>query len=95
MLSLFKFSFILLVVLHLFFMSTKKHLLAALLSLEAMVLILLIFSLSISFMILEGLNLYLFILTLSVSEAALGLALLMSYVKLKGSDLISSTNSLK
>nr|BBA10376.1 NADH dehydrogenase subunit 4L [Zaptyx dolichoptyx] len=83
-------SLVLLVFLHLYLFSTKFHFLGALLTLEAMVLILLVLTVSLSYWTLEGLNIYYFVLTLSVCEAAFGLTLLISIVKLKGSDLINA-----
>nr|BBA10703.1 NADH dehydrogenase subunit 4L [Zaptyx hyperoptyx] len=90
MLNIMCFSLILLVTLHLYLLKIKLHFLGALLTLEAMVLFLLILTVSLSYSTLEGLNIYYFVLTLSVCEAAFGLTLLISVVKLKGSDLINS-----
>nr|BBA10226.1 NADH dehydrogenase subunit 4L [Metazaptyx hachijoensis] len=93
MLNLLNLSLILLVILHFYFFSVKKHLLSALLVLEAMVLMLLLLTFAFSFWMLEGLTMYMFVLTLSVVEAALGLTLLISYVKMSGSDMTKLYNS--
>nr|BBA10010.1 NADH dehydrogenase subunit 4L [Zaptyx daemonorum]BBA10673.1 NADH dehydrogenase subunit 4L [Zaptyx daemonorum] len=86
MINLLNFSLLLLVILHLYLFFIKTHLLSSLLVLEAMVLMLLMITVSFSFCVLEGLSLYLFVLTLSVCEAAIGLTLLISIVKFNGSD---------
>nr|BBA10679.1 NADH dehydrogenase subunit 4L [Zaptyx exulans] len=95
MLTLLKFSLFMLLVSHFYLYSTYSHYLSALLILESMVLILLIFVVTFSFSLLEGLMIYLFVLTLSVCEAALGLTLLISLVKLSGNDLITTFSSSK
>nr|BBA10799.1 NADH dehydrogenase subunit 4L [Zaptyx noviluna] len=88
------FSLAMMVVLHMYFYSVYSHLLSTLIILEAMVLFLLLFTVSYTMFNMEGLTIYLFTLTLSVCEASLGLSLLMSFVKMKGNDLISSNKSL-
>nr|BBA10463.1 NADH dehydrogenase subunit 4L [Zaptyx stimpsoni strictaluna] len=90
MINLLFFFIFMLMVTHLYFFSTFKHYLSALLSLEAMILVLLVFVLTINFMFIEGLGIYMFVLTLSVCEAAVGLTLLISVVKFKSNDLINN-----
>nr|BBA10364.1 NADH dehydrogenase subunit 4L [Megalophaedusa sublunellata] len=80
--------FLMLVVIGIFF-STKRQFLTALLIFETMVLISFVLSLM---LIMSGIcKLYIFILllTLGVCEAAMGLGLLLSYIKMNGSDLIN------
>nr|BBA10868.1 NADH dehydrogenase subunit 4L [Zaptyx yaeyamensis] len=90
MLNLMTCSLLLLGALYIYFFSIKYRFLSALLVLEAMVLLLLIFTVALTFTMLDSLSLYFFVLTLSVSEAALGLALLISFGKFKGNDLLNS-----
>nr|BBA10823.1 NADH dehydrogenase subunit 4L [Zaptyx lushanensis] len=87
-------TFLLLVMLHIYLFTISSYFLSTLLTLEAMVLILLIFSVVFSFNLMEGLSMYLFILTLSVCEASIGLTLLISLVKVQGNDFIKSYNSM-
>nr|BBA10817.1 NADH dehydrogenase subunit 4L [Thaumatoptyx cf. diacoptyx RM-2016] len=82
--------FLLLLILYLYIFSVQNHFLSILIILEAMLLILLSFSLGFSMTLMEGYSVYLWILTLSVCEAAIGLTLLISYMKLNGSDLVSN-----
>nr|BBA10310.1 NADH dehydrogenase subunit 4L [Zaptyx stimpsoni strictaluna] len=90
MIDLLFFCIFMLMVTHLYFFSTFKHYLSSLLALESMILVLLIFVVTINFTLIEGLGIYMFVLTLSVCEAAIGLTLLISVVKLKSNDLISN-----
>nr|BBA10145.1 NADH dehydrogenase subunit 4L [Stereophaedusa aethiops] len=84
------FLFMLMVLLLFFLFNTKMHLLRALLILEAMMLNLLL----ISIFILGGLQfeplMFLLLLTFAVVEAGMGLSLLLTYIKITGSDLIKS-----
>nr|BBA10715.1 NADH dehydrogenase subunit 4L [Zaptyx sarissa] len=91
MLNLCSVSLLLLALLFLYFFTSRYYLLSSLLVLESLVLMLLIFTITISFTMFGTLSMYLFVLTLSVSEAAIGLSLLVSYGKYKGSDLMLST----
>nr|BBA10514.1 NADH dehydrogenase subunit 4L [Zaptyx hirasei] len=81
---------IMLVVLHLFIFKVSSHFLSALLVLEGMVLLCIIFLSATMSMVSEGMSVYLFFLTLSVAEASMGLSLLMGYVKVNGNDLIKN-----
>nr|BBA10604.1 NADH dehydrogenase subunit 4L [Tauphaedusa stearnsii stearnsii] len=90
MLTLLKVYTLLLLVLYVNFSFSKKHYLSCLLLLESMVLILILFSLTITYFILEDMTFYLLVLTLSVCEASLALTLLISMSKLNGNDIISS-----
>nr|BBA10085.1 NADH dehydrogenase subunit 4L [Zaptyx pinto] len=90
MMYLMMFYLFLLLVFQLYLFNTSSHFLTSLLVLESMVLSLLLFSLAFSYPIIEGLSIYVFILTLSVCEAALGLTILISLVKLKSNDMISN-----
>nr|BBA10727.1 NADH dehydrogenase subunit 4L [Zaptyx thaumatopoma] len=95
MLNFMKISLLLLIITYMYLFTIRTHYLSSLLSLESMVLILLIFTIGLTTYLNESLSMFLFILTLSVCEAAIGLTLLVSFVKLKGNDLISSINSIK
>nr|BBA10553.1 NADH dehydrogenase subunit 4L [Zaptyx exodonta] len=90
MLTLLLATLIMLMICHFYLYSNYFHYLSSLLILESMVLFLLVFMVSFSYVLLESLMIYLFVLTLSVCEAALGLTLLISLVKLKSNDLIYS-----
>nr|BBA10277.1 NADH dehydrogenase subunit 4L [Zaptyx tantilla] len=87
------FLLFMMVSLHIYLFCNFSRFLATLLSLEAMVLLLLIITISMSYTILESFSVYLFVLSLSVCEAALGLTLLVSLVKFKGNDMISNFTS--
>nr|BBA10169.1 NADH dehydrogenase subunit 4L [Stereophaedusa tryoni miyakejimana]BBA10598.1 NADH dehydrogenase subunit 4L [Stereophaedusa tryoni tryoni] len=87
------FSFFLLflmVLLVVFLFNTKIHYMRAILILEALMLT----ALLISFFILSLLHgepfLFLLVLTFAVCEAALGLSLLLTYIKATGSDMINN-----
>nr|BBA10373.1 NADH dehydrogenase subunit 4L [Zaptyx oxypomatica] len=88
-----KFTLSMLLIFHLYLFSIRSYFLSSLMVLQAMVLTLLLFAVIFSFCLLEGLGVFLFILTLSVCEAALGLTLLISLVKLNGNDLINTNSS--
>nr|BBA10685.1 NADH dehydrogenase subunit 4L [Oligozaptyx hedleyi] len=87
------FSMFMLLLCHFFLYSIYNHYLSALLVMESMVLMLLVFTVTFSFILLDGLMIYLFVLTLSVCEAALGLTLLISLMKLSSNDMISNLSS--
>nr|YP_010373162.1 NADH dehydrogenase subunit 4L [Aldisa cooperi] len=72
----------------------NMHILIMLISLEALMLSLLTFMLS--FLLIHGMNFHLFLvlLTFAACEAALGLALLVSLLRLRGNDYVMSMNSL-
>nr|BBA10325.1 NADH dehydrogenase subunit 4L [Stereophaedusa gouldi] len=84
------FLFFLMVLLVLFLFNTKIHYMRAILILEALMLT----ALLISFYILSLLHgepfLFLLLLTFAVCEAALGLSLLLTYIKATGSDTINN-----
>nr|BBA10820.1 NADH dehydrogenase subunit 4L [Thaumatoptyx sp. RM-2016] len=90
MLKMTYFLLLLLLLLYLVFFSVSNHFLSSLIILESMVLILLLFSLCLVSTIMEGMAIYLWVLTLSVCEAAMGLTLLISLLKIQGSDTISN-----
>nr|BBA10016.1 NADH dehydrogenase subunit 4L [Stereophaedusa gouldi]BBA10166.1 NADH dehydrogenase subunit 4L [Stereophaedusa gouldi]BBA10391.1 NADH dehydrogenase subunit 4L [Stereophaedusa gouldi] len=85
------FLFFLMVLLLIFLFNTKIHYMRAILILEAMMLT----ALLISFYVLSLLHgepfLFLLLLTFAVCEAALGLSLLLTYIKATGSDMIKSS----
>nr|BBA10784.1 NADH dehydrogenase subunit 4L [Zaptyx kosakai] len=87
-------SYTFLLLLHIYLFSISSFYLSTLLTLEAMVLALLIFSVVFSFNLMESLSLFLIILTLSVCEASIGLTLLISLVKVQGNDFINSNTSM-
>nr|BBA10076.1 NADH dehydrogenase subunit 4L [Phaedusa kelantanensis] len=74
------------------FFKVQYHYLSALLIIEAIMLTAIIFMVFLSHLMHGSLNMYLLILTFSVGEAAMGLALLMSTIKLSGQDFISSNH---
>nr|BBA10772.1 NADH dehydrogenase subunit 4L [Megalophaedusa hosayaka] len=79
--------FLLLVIISILF-TTKRQFMTALLILETLVLVSLVLSLLILNMGDSSLFIFIMLLTLGVCEAALALGLLVSYIKLNGSDLI-------
>nr|BBA10064.1 NADH dehydrogenase subunit 4L [Megalophaedusa decussata] len=80
--------FLMLVVMGIFF-STKQQFLTALLIFETLVLISFVLSLMLIMSGMGKLYIFLLLLTLGVCEAAMGLGLLLSYIKMNGSDLIN------
>nr|BBA10616.1 NADH dehydrogenase subunit 4L [Megalophaedusa subulina] len=68
--------------------SVQHHFLLCLLTLESMVLVSLVLTIFILNNTAGSLSLFILFLTLSVCEASLGLSLLMSYIKMIGSDKI-------
>nr|BBA10700.1 NADH dehydrogenase subunit 4L [Stereophaedusa callistochila] len=83
-----KIMFLLMVLMLLFLLNTKKYFLRSLLILEGMMLS----ALMITIFLLGGYQfepfLFLLLLTFGVSEAGFGLSLLLTYMKSTGSDLI-------
>nr|BBA10061.1 NADH dehydrogenase subunit 4L [Megalophaedusa stenospira] len=92
--SLLSFLFFLMLVVMSLIFNTKQQFLVALLLLETLVLISLVLSLLLFSLGESSLFLFILLLTLAVCEAALALGLLVSYIKLNGSDLISGFPSL-
>nr|BBA10745.1 NADH dehydrogenase subunit 4L [Stereophaedusa jacobiella] len=84
------FLFFLMVLLLIFFFNTKVHYMRAFLILESLILT----ALLISFYILSLLQvepfMFLLLLTFAVGEAGLGLSLLLTYIKITGSDQINN-----
>nr|BBA10652.1 NADH dehydrogenase subunit 4L [Megalophaedusa awajiensis] len=83
--------FSLLLLLYWLFFSTTKHFLLAMLILESMVLISLVFILFILCSYESSYMVFILLMTLGVCEAGLGLSLLISIIKLSGSAEIRST----
>nr|BBA10019.1 NADH dehydrogenase subunit 4L [Megalophaedusa proba caryostoma] len=76
------------------FFSIKKHFLAALLLLESIVLISLLITLFVLGFESGSLYIFIMVLTLGVCEAGLGLSLLISFIKITSTDLLSSYNGI-
>nr|YP_010574748.1 NADH dehydrogenase subunit 4L [Doris odhneri]UZI00319.1 NADH dehydrogenase subunit 4L [Doris odhneri] len=76
------------------FAKLNMHILILLISLEAMMLSLLTFILSFSFVYSTGFHFFLILLTFAACEAALGLALLVSILRLRGNDYVTSFSSM-
>nr|YP_010574761.1 NADH dehydrogenase subunit 4L [Verconia nivalis]UZI00332.1 NADH dehydrogenase subunit 4L [Verconia nivalis] len=76
------------------FAKLNKHMLILLISLEALMLSLLVFLLSFSFFYGISFHLFLVLLTFAACEAALGLGLLVSMLRLRGNDYVSSLSTL-
>nr|BBA10481.1 NADH dehydrogenase subunit 4L [Oospira sp. RM-2016] len=74
------------------FLSTRSFFLVGILNLEAMMLLSLMLVALSTLMVGSQVNSYLLVLTLAVSEAALGLSLLLSFVKLYGNDYIQNSS---
>nr|BBA10406.1 NADH dehydrogenase subunit 4L [Hemiphaedusa aff. amoena RM-2016] len=72
----------------------KNQYLSALLILEALNLLALLFFIYFSLLFCEGISVFLMVMTLSVCEGALGLTLLLSVVKIHGNDMFSTYSSL-
>nr|BBA10439.1 NADH dehydrogenase subunit 4L [Solitariphaedusa miyoshii]BBA10505.1 NADH dehydrogenase subunit 4L [Solitariphaedusa miyoshii]BBA10751.1 NADH dehydrogenase subunit 4L [Solitariphaedusa miyoshii] len=81
---------VLMVFLFFIFFYTKLHYLSALLILEACMLIALLLCMCVVFNSFGTSSLFLTIMTLGVCEAALGLTVLLSYIKVKGNDYIQN-----
>nr|BBA10409.1 NADH dehydrogenase subunit 4L [Megalophaedusa rex] len=84
------FLFLLVVFCMILIFSTKNHYLTALLLLEVMVLLTLVFSFFIMYTCVHSVYISIILLTTAVCEAALGVSLLMSYIKIIGSDAIKA-----
>nr|YP_010970187.1 NADH dehydrogenase subunit 4L [Phyllidiopsis xishaensis]WNR50776.1 NADH dehydrogenase subunit 4L [Phyllidiopsis xishaensis] len=80
-----------------FFTFTKlnMHILILLISLEALMLSLLIFLFSFCMIYKNSYSMFLVLLTFAACEAALGLSLLVSILRLRGNDLVTSFDSMK
>nr|BBA10259.1 NADH dehydrogenase subunit 4L [Papilliphaedusa porphyrea] len=76
----------LLVIMFLFLLTKGKHFLVGLLMLEGMMLLSLLILLFVMHLQLGGVNSFLLVLALSVCEAALGLSVLLGFVKIWGND---------
>nr|BBA10112.1 NADH dehydrogenase subunit 4L [Stereophaedusa okimodoki]BBA10115.1 NADH dehydrogenase subunit 4L [Stereophaedusa okimodoki] len=88
------FLFLLMVGYFFFLYETKIHILRAMLILEAMMLTALIISIFMLSSMANAPFLFLLLLTFAVCEAGLGLSILLTYIKLMGSDMISSSSVL-
>nr|YP_010429312.1 NADH dehydrogenase subunit 4L [Glossodoris acosti]USQ67491.1 NADH dehydrogenase subunit 4L [Glossodoris acosti] len=76
------------------FSKLNMHILILLISLETLMLSLLMFLLSFCFLSGSSFHLFLILLTFAACEAALGLALLVSILRLRGNDYVMSFSSL-
>nr|YP_010574722.1 NADH dehydrogenase subunit 4L [Triopha modesta]UZI00293.1 NADH dehydrogenase subunit 4L [Triopha modesta] len=76
------------------FAKLNMHILILLISLEALMLSLLMFMISFSLLYTAGFHLFLVLLTFAACEAALGLALLVSILRVRGNDYVTSFSSL-
>nr|BBA10622.1 NADH dehydrogenase subunit 4L [Megalophaedusa albela] len=81
--------FLLLVALFILFMTSKNHYLSALILLESMVLTSLMLSIYVISNNVSNMWLFLLLLAFGVCEAGLGVSLLMTFVKITGSDFIN------
>lgn len=77
------------------FSKLNFRVLRMLISLEALILRLLLFTFSCLLVIGEGIHYFLVLLTFAACEAALGLSLLVSILRLRGNDYVSTFSSLK
>nr|BBA10322.1 NADH dehydrogenase subunit 4L [Reinia euholostoma] len=87
------FSNLLMLLIVLRLMYTKKHLISSLLLLESVVIISLVISISVIALLNTSYSGYLLVLTFSVCEASLGLALLLGFIKITGSDYMKFDNN--
>jgi len=76
------------------FAKINIHILILLISLEALILRLLTFIFSFSLIYRSGFHLFLILLTFAACEAALGLGLLVSVLRVRGNDYVNSISSL-
>nr|YP_010574735.1 NADH dehydrogenase subunit 4L [Carminodoris armata]UZI00306.1 NADH dehydrogenase subunit 4L [Carminodoris armata] len=76
------------------FIKLNSHTLILLISLEALMLSLLTFIFSFSLMYSTSYHLFLILLTFAACEASLGLALLVSILRLRSNDYVTSFSSL-
>nr|BBA10049.1 NADH dehydrogenase subunit 4L [Megalophaedusa kurozuensis] len=86
-----KLMYLFLLVLFGTFFTSKKRFLNALLLLEIMVLMSLVFTIFLLVLMTKNLNIFLILLTLGVCEAGLGLGLLMVTLKSESSDYFNYT----
>nr|BBA10109.1 NADH dehydrogenase subunit 4L [Stereophaedusa cymatodes] len=84
------FLFLLMVLLLLFLFNTKMNYLRAFLILEALMMNALVISVFVLSSIQFNPFIFLLLLTFAVCEAGMGLSLLLTYIKMNGSDLIKS-----
>nr|BBA10178.1 NADH dehydrogenase subunit 4L [Stereophaedusa cymatodes] len=85
------FLFLLMVLLFLFLFNTKMNYLRAFLILEALMMNALVISVFVLSSIQINPFIFLLLLTFAVCEAGMGLSLLLTYIKMNGSDMIKST----
>nr|YP_010121338.1 NADH dehydrogenase subunit 4L [Ceratodoris hiroi]QRC77953.1 NADH dehydrogenase subunit 4L [Ceratodoris hiroi] len=76
------------------FSKMNMHILILLISLEALMLSLLVFLFSFSLIYTSGFHMFLILLTFAACEAALGLGLLVSILRVRGNDYVSSVSTL-
>nr|YP_009445810.1 NADH dehydrogenase subunit 4L [Hypselodoris apolegma]ATX68398.1 NADH dehydrogenase subunit 4L [Hypselodoris apolegma] len=76
------------------FSKLNMHILSLLISLEALMLSLLIFLFSFSMLYGSSFHIFLILLTFAACEAALGLALLVSILRIRGNDYVISLSTL-
>nr|YP_009350097.1 NADH dehydrogenase subunit 4L [Homoiodoris japonica]AKK32259.1 NADH dehydrogenase subunit 4L [Homoiodoris japonica] len=76
------------------FAKLNVHVLILLISLEALMLSLLTFMLGFSFSYSSGFHLFMILLTFAACEAAMGLSLLVSLLRLRGNDYVTSFSSM-
>nr|BBA10859.1 NADH dehydrogenase subunit 4L [Stereophaedusa tokunoshimaensis] len=86
----YNYLFVLMVLLVFFLFNTKTHFMRVILILEAIMLTALIISIFLLSMVQKEPYVFLLLLTFAVVEAALGLSLLLSYMKSTGSDVITN-----
>ena len=77
------------------FAKLNSHILRLLISLEALILSLLVFLYSLVINIEISSHFFLILLVFAASEAAMGLSLLVSMLRVRGNDYVSSLTSLK
>nr|YP_010983245.1 NADH dehydrogenase subunit 4L [Hypselodoris whitei]WOK01427.1 NADH dehydrogenase subunit 4L [Hypselodoris whitei] len=76
------------------FSKLNMHILTLLISLEALMLSLLVFLFSFSLLYGSSFHIFLILLTFAACEAALGLALLVSILRVRGNDYVMSLTTL-
>nr|BBA10520.1 NADH dehydrogenase subunit 4L [Oospira (Acrophaedusa) sp. RM-2016] len=81
---------VLMMFLVLLYFSMKNHYLPVIIILEVISLFALMISITMCFLVMESPNCFFLILTLLVCEAAMGLSILLSVMKINGNDKISS-----
>nr|BBA10691.1 NADH dehydrogenase subunit 4L [Stereophaedusa neniopsis]BBA10850.1 NADH dehydrogenase subunit 4L [Stereophaedusa neniopsis] len=85
-----KFLLLLMVMMFIFLYNTKTHFMVALLLMETIMLSALVMSIFMFSLSQFEPFIFLLLLTFAVCEAALGLSLLLTYIKVTGSDMINS-----